>query len=279
MKKLASVFALGLLLMPFAAFADRDDDRGPFFDDNNGNGYGGSVTICYRNETMTVSARQAQRLLNRGATPGACAAPGALTITKTAINGDGAFRFTISGPRVNQQLTIQTVNGTGAKTISLPAGTYSVTERQDRRWVQTGNTCANVAVASAATSTCAVTNTIKLASISGGTYIDVNGNGRLNFFERLFSRQSGVTVYLDTNNNKQLDSGEPSKVTDSNGLYTFMNLIPNTTYRVREVVPSGYSQTVPSNKVYVESPDPGENVTDDDFGNNLPGTRRPWWDF
>ncbi len=275
MKKVATVLAAASFLVPVAAFAE----GGPFFNDNNSNGYGGNVTVCYQGQTRTVSAREAQRLLQRGATPGACAPDGALTITKTAVNGDDTFRFTIDGVRGNKNVSITTHGGTGSATISLPRGTYSVTERRDNDWVQTSNTCANITVTSGATSTCAVTNTIKLASISGTVVLDVNGNGRLNAFERFWNRQSGVTVYLDTNNNAALDSGEPTQVTDGNGAYRFANLVPNTQYVVREVVPTGFTQTYPGSKRYIEDLEPGDNETGDIFGNYKPGLPRHWWDF
>jgi len=57
---------------------------------------------------------------------------------------------------------------------------------------------------------------------------------------------AGVTVYLDTNNNGQLDPGELSTTTGSSGTYTFSDLLPGT-YEVREVVPAGYVQTSPTN--------------------------------
>lgn len=275
MKKIVSVLVAASFLVPVMASAQ----GGPFFDDNNSRGYGGTVTVCYRNETRTVSAREAQRLLSRGATPGACAPAGAITITKTAINGDDTFRFTIDGAREDKNVSITTRGGTGSVTVSVPRGNYSITERRDNDWVQTANTCANITVTSGATSTCTVTNTIKLSSISGFVALDVNGNGRLNAFERFWNRQSGVTVYLDSNNNAALDSGEPTQVTDGNGTYMFANLVPNTEYVVREVVPSGFTQTVPRNFRYVSKPNPGQNITNDLFGNYKPGLPRHWWDF
>lgn len=275
MKRIVTVLTAASFLVPVMAFAQ----GGPFFNDDNNSGYGGTVTVCYRNETRTVSAREARRLIERGATPGACVPDGALTITKTAVNGDDTFRFTIDGARGNRNVTITTRGGTGSQTITLPRGTYSVSERRDNDWVQTSNTCANITITSGATSTCEVTNTIKLASISGAVVLDVNGNGRLNFFERFWNRQSGVTVYLDSNNNAALDTGEPTQVTDSNGNYRFSALVPNKQYVVREVVPSGFTQTFPGSKRYIENLEPGDNETGDVFANYKPGLPRHWWDL
>jgi len=46
---------------------------------------------------------------------------------------------------------------------------------------------------------------------------------------------------LDLNDNEQLDSGEPSQVADSTGLYRFDNLLPQE-YVVRQVLPDGWEQ-------------------------------------
>lgn len=52
------------------------------------------------------------------------------------------------------------------------------------------------------------------------------------------------TMYLDQNQNGQLDSGETSVLTDINGDYAFINLNPGI-YTVAEVVPTGWKQTYP----------------------------------
>ncbi|OPZ98251.1 MAG: Cna protein B-type domain protein [Planctomycetes bacterium ADurb.Bin412] len=53
----------------------------------------------------------------------------------------------------------------------------------------------------------------------------------------------GVTVYLDLDNDGQLDSGEPYQITGTDGSYTFSGLIEGETYVIREVVPNGYAAT------------------------------------
>ncbi|MGB3694202.1 MAG: putative Ig domain-containing protein, partial [Spirulinaceae cyanobacterium] len=71
-----------------------------------------------------------------------------------------------------------------------------------------------------------------------------------------------VTVYLDLNNNSQLDLGEPWQVTkpdDGQSLlgttpfqFTFDNLEPGT-YTVRQLVPNGYQETAPVSGSYVDT--------------------------
>ena len=55
----------------------------------------------------------------------------------------------------------------------------------------------------------------------------------------------GWTIYLDANNNGELDSGEQSTVTDANGEYSFANLLPGP-YTVAEVQQAGWFQTYPA---------------------------------
>jgi len=55
---------------------------------------------------------------------------------------------------------------------------------------------------------------------------------------------AGWTIYLDSNDNEQLDGGEPSTTTDAYGHYAFTGLGPGS-YSVREVIPAGWLQTYP----------------------------------
>jgi hypothetical protein len=50
-----------------------------------------------------------------------------------------------------------------------------------------------------------------------------------------------VVVYLDLNNNGELDFLDLKTTTDSSGNYKFV--VPFGTYTVREVAPSGFAQT------------------------------------
>ena len=70
-------------------------------------------------------------------------------------------------------------------------------------------------------------------------YNDLNGNGR---YEPTQGEAplSGVSVFLDTNNNGTPDAGEQQVQTNAQGRAAFTNLAP-ATYNVREVVPAGFS--------------------------------------
>ena len=78
------------------------------------------------------------------------------------------------------------------------------------------------------------------AGLSGRIWHDINGNSSDDTEPPL----ANWTVYLDTNNNHQLDAGEISTLTDASGLYSFMDLRPGI-YNVAQVVPAGWHQTYP----------------------------------
>jgi Ca2+-binding RTX toxin-like protein len=87
------------------------------------------------------------------------------------------------------------------------------------------------------------------ATIRGVVYVDSNHNGVRDAGERGLS---GVTVYLDLNDDGHLDDGEPSLVTsadlyytpgtDEAGTYSFTHLAGGT-YKLREIVPVELSST------------------------------------
>ncbi len=99
-------------------------------------------------------------------------------------------------------------------------------------------------LSSGITNTVQTTNTVRPApggSISGIVWNDANGNGTKQTAEGVLSNWS---VYLDLDGDSIKDGNEPSKVTNANGAYSFTGLGPGT-YRVREVVKSGWTQTSP----------------------------------
>ncbi|MEG3915403.1 SdrD B-like domain-containing protein, partial [Microcoleus sp. w2-18bC1] len=85
-------------------------------------------------------------------------------------------------------------------------------------------------------------------SISGRKFNDLNRNGRLEAGSD--QPQSGVTLFLDQNNNGQLDSLESATQTDSLGGYAFPNLLP-ATYTVEEIVPPDFTRLTPVQPVTV----------------------------
>lgn len=269
--------AMASVLFPLTAFAQVGVDvGGPLFDEADSNSYGGgSITLCYHNQTRTASARQAARLIARGATVGPCTPPGTLIVTKITRGGDGTFSFSSQSDPIGN-FKISTDGGSGSATFTLSHGSYTIVERDQRNWRQVSNSCTQVVVVSGGTVNCTIVNEASPASISGTVYVDLFGNGLS--FRNPFNRRAGVTVYLDTNNNNVLDGGEQSTASNFLGNYTFANLPSTMTYHVREVVPTGFVETYPSGGVYDETPASGQNIIHDDFGNNQPGRAHRWFD-
>lgn len=85
---------------------------------------------------------------------------------------------------------------------------------------------------------------------------------------------AGATVYLDLNQNGQLDANEPSSITDSLGHYSFSNLIPGH-YTVAEVGRAGIEQTGPASGTYAVNVLAGKIATPFDFGNKVIGAPDP----
>jgi serine-aspartate repeat-containing protein C/D/E len=103
----------------------------------------------------------------------------------------------------------------------------------------------------------------QVGSISGTKYNDLNANGRPDGGDFPLANWQ---LYLDLNNNNRLDINEPSRLTNSQGNYTFANL-PAGTYQVREVQQPNFRQTTPNPApINIAS---GTNVGNINFGNNF----------
>ena len=62
---------------------------------------------------------------------------------------------------------------------------------------------------------------VRNCTISGTKYHDIDADGVIDAGEPTIA---GWKLYIDSNNNNQLDAGEPTTLTDANGNYTFTNL-------------------------------------------------------
>lgn len=112
--------------------------------------------------------------------------------------------------------------------------------------------------------------------IRGLVWHDLNPNGSREDEPGL----SGVAIYLDVNQNGQLDANESLQITaeddpntpnlDEAGQYAFTNLLPGT-YQIRAVIPANFEQTFPEDgagvNFYTINLDAGETVENIDFGN------------
>jgi C1A family cysteine protease len=97
----------------------------------------------------------------------------------------------------------------------------------------------------------------QLGSISGMKWNDLDGDGDKDAGEPGLANWE---IYIDINQNGQLDTGEPVEVTDAQGNYTFSDLSAGT-YVIAEVQQEGWEQTYPSQNLSSLS----LNVESDDF--------------
>jgi hypothetical protein len=109
-----------------------------------------------------------------------------------------------------------------------------------------------------------------VSGVTGTVFVDQNANGLRDGSE---AGQAGVTVYIDANNNGQLDPGEQTAVTDSTGTYTFYQ-VPLGQKVIRENVPGGYRQTRPTNGFFTVNVTRGRIVTATAFANSPTGLIR-----
>jgi hypothetical protein len=77
------------------------------------------------------------------------------------------------------------------------------------------------------------------SNITGCKFEDYNLNGYRDGNEPAIP---GVSIFIDTNGDGQLQANEPTTTTNQFGTFAFNNLRPGT-YKIREVTPPGYFQT------------------------------------
>jgi hypothetical protein len=100
-------------------------------------------------------------------------------------------------------------------------------------------------------------------AISGIVFNDANGNAVRDASE---TDLAGITVYNDSNNNSKLDAGERTTTTDAYGFYALRSL-PAGSYKIRQVLQSGSSQTTPANNYgWSITLAANQRVTGKDFG-------------
>jgi hypothetical protein len=100
-------------------------------------------------------------------------------------------------------------------------------------------------------------------SISGNLFNDLNGNGVKNTGE---ANLAGRTVYIDLDNDLVLDPNEKSTTSDGSGNYKLAALAAGT-YKVRQILPAGWTQTTPSNGYGINvTLSTNQNATGKNFG-------------
>ncbi len=145
-----------------------------------------------------------------------------ITIDKTTIT------FTPANWNTAQTVTVTAVNDT------IPEGNHTSTISHSVNSTDSNYNNATLP-------NIAVSITDNDAEIRGMKWHDFDGNGVKDAGE---TGLQGWTIYLDTNTNGQLDNGEISTITDTNGNYEFTNLRPGI-YTIAEVQQPGWNQTFP----------------------------------
>ena len=112
----------------------------------------------------------------------------------------------------------------------------------------------------------------------GVVFQDYNGDGVRDFgasvpvYDQQETGLAGWTVFLDTNGNGKLDTGEQSAVTAADGSYSFAALAAGS-YTVVTIGQAGYQQTAPlTGKYTITVGDDEYETTSYDFGEFLQGT-------
>ncbi len=93
-----------------------------------------------------------------------------------------------------------------------------------------------------------------LARVTGRVFEDVNNNQQIN--TSIDAPLEGWVIYIDSNNNGVLNTGERSTVTDAEGRYSLPSN-GNSSFVIRQVIPSGYEVVTPSSNSYTVNPNNG----------------------
>ncbi|HEV8061040.1 MAG TPA: SdrD B-like domain-containing protein, partial [Gemmataceae bacterium] len=131
---------------------------------------------------------------------------------------------------------------------NLGPGDYKVREVLQAGFAQTGAPPTDIIGQSGLDQTGNIGN-FQIVTISGQVFNDLNGNGSN---ETGDTGLQGWTVFLDANGNGQLDPGEMSTTTDSNGDFSFQVAFTGTV-RLAEVVQSGWVQTTTQSPITLQA--------------------------
>ena len=145
----------------------------------------------------------------------------------TTTAADGTYRF--PSVSVGTATIIEIPTGGPRPTVG---GLFPLVGASDRR---------TVSVVTGGVATADFGNLVpQVGTIQGTVRNDLNGDGSSGAGETVLA---GRTVFVDLNANGLADTGEPTRVTDAAGGYSFVD-IHSGTYTVAEVVPAGWQTAV-----------------------------------
>ncbi|MGI9176549.1 MAG: SdrD B-like domain-containing protein, partial [Pirellulales bacterium] len=201
------------------------------------------------NWSSVTAAYQAGSAVKLG-TSGAGGSITTKTLDLTGNGGSFTVSFDVKGWTTVEGSIVVTVSGLAPQTVTYSATMSGAFETKTLSF--TGGQ-ANSTITFASTSKRAFLDTITViggtpepprpASIAGFAWNDANGNGTWDLPAEVAA--AGWTIYLDTNRDGQLDAGEPSTITGTDGSYAFTGLTAGT-YTVAQVPQAGWQQTSPA---------------------------------
>lgn len=196
---------------------------------------------------------------------------GSLTIIKNATpSSDQVFSFTTTGEGLSAFTLVDNEDNSNPSKVfnSLLPGTYSVSEIVPSNWYLDSATCSDkspitaIDLSAGENITCTFNN-VKYGSISGRKLHDLDGLASTTGDRRPVE---GYTIFIDANNNGELDSGEKSTTTALDGSYSFTGLEPGE-YTVVEVMKVGWIVLPTTSTSWKFTLAPGEDRKNVDFIN------------
>ncbi|MEM9213209.1 MAG: Calx-beta domain-containing protein [Cyanobacteria bacterium P01_F01_bin.150] len=185
-------------------------------------------------------------------------------IEETVVNPDGTTA--IQQTEVNTR-TLVFAPGQTSKTVTIPIHDDDIREGIESFTIDLVNASSGTTLGDRPQATIDILDN-EGGEITGTVWHDWNANALWN------TGEVGLpdwTVYIDTNENQQLDGDERFTTTDANGFYSFPDLAPGT-YTIAEVIPAPWRQTYPGGDVssHQVTVTRGEQVNQINFGNTNP---------
>jgi len=154
----------------------------------------------------------------------------------------------------------------GASFTGLLPGSYLIRALPASGWTQTGPASGKGETVTVSAGQAVVAPAFgeaqSNASISGTFFYDTNGNVVWDSGEAI---SPSWGVFLDTNGDGIYESGEPELICNTQGQYTFSNLLPGT-YRVHPTSATNWTETAPPGGTQIVNAISGQTIANVNFG-------------
>jgi hypothetical protein len=188
--------------------------------------------------------------------------------TDAYLNGWTAFVDANGNSQLDGTETQALTSGNGTATLTVAAGAaYRICEVVPSGWFAVSTSCSTTGTLALNGSTSLSFGNYQKATVTASTYWDKAGDGGNT--SGVDSAQIGWIVFLDSNGNSQLDPGEDNGSTVGGGGSFAFGVDPGT-YRVCEVVPTGWTNTDPGGNANCKSTGAlqSQGTASLSFGNN-----------